>query len=242
MAPPSSPQSVMRSSPTTVISPARTVMFLSGWPAATASTAGGHGISQPQLEDVNGATATPSFSSTEIHAPSEPVCGHEPPRRARITASASKARTSPSTWKSTCHRVPGRSPVQQWRSANFTPSARSRCTQRFSIGEIQTPAPGDEKLSAHRWLGIEQRHARAARRRHFRCAQARGATADDYDLDAELKQYLQRRAMVFAGELNGGQRPVATGNFGLRFFRIAEAGGVGFENAAHFVADGAEAI
>ena len=71
---------------------------------------------------------------------------------------------------------------------------------RFGVGEIQTPATGDEKLPAHRRLGIEQRHGRTARRRHFRGAQTRRTAADDRNVDAQSKQSPPRRATPFAGE------------------------------------------
>ncbi len=47
------------------------------------------GDSQPQFAGWSGVTATPSGSRSRVHAPSEPVSGHEPPPSARITASAS---------------------------------------------------------------------------------------------------------------------------------------------------------
>ena len=69
---------------------------------------------------------------------------------------------------------------------------------RLSAGEVQSAATSDEKLPAHRRLGLEQRHCCAAGRRHFGCAQAGRATADNCDFDAELKQTPPRHATVFA--------------------------------------------
>jgi hypothetical protein len=63
------------------------------------------------------------------------------------------------------------------------------------VGEIESAATGHEKFPAHRRLGIEEGYGRAARRHHFRRAQACRPAADDRNFfDAELKQYPPRRA------------------------------------------------
>jgi hypothetical protein len=69
---------------------------------------------------------------------------------------------------------------------------------RLGMGEIQPAAAGNQKLPANRRLALEQRHLCATCRRHFGCAQARRATADNCDVDAELKQTPPRRATAFA--------------------------------------------
>ena len=83
--------------------------------------------------------------------------------------------------------------------------ARDEVFARLGVGEIQASATGDEKLAAHGWLGIEQRHGRAARRRHFRGAQTRRTAADDRKVDAGGKQSRARRATPIAPNLGASE-------------------------------------
>ena len=81
---------------------------------------------------------------------------------------------------------------------SVTGVARGEAFEGFGVGEIQAAATGDEKLPAHRRLGIEQRHGSSACRSYFRCTQARWSAADDCNVDAESKQSVRHRATMFA--------------------------------------------
>ena len=63
-------------------------VFFRGLPSARANTSAGQSCSQPQFAGASGCTVRPSDSNNPAQPPSDPVSGHDPPPKARMTASA----------------------------------------------------------------------------------------------------------------------------------------------------------
>ena len=58
---------------------------------------------------------------------------------------------------------------------------------RLRVGEVQPAAAGDEEFATDGRLGVVERDGRASARSDFRCAESRGAAADDRDVHARIE-------------------------------------------------------
>ena len=67
---------------------AEATTFFRGLASSCSAKSEDQATSQPQFAGASGLTFTPAFSSVSTHAPSDPVCGHDPPPRAKIMALA----------------------------------------------------------------------------------------------------------------------------------------------------------